>query len=293
MLVSGKQRRRWLPTWTVPAFCWSLIGASLFLLLTLLFLRVAEFGPYGLALFLAALAIIFGRGAMLAAPHARRVKPRFSLRTLLIMTAIGGIGLAFFGNWMRDVQQQHAALDRVFAHGFGVTLLEKPLAGPMYRNFGMRGVIAIGGLNHAAKCQKHVTAEDLESLRGLRCRGVYLNLSIVSDEDIAAYRPGPGQVEFHADATGIGDKSTQHLSQFGELEVISLVGTRITDDSLRHLAKLPRLHTLSLMATSVTDDAIPHLKEMRQLRMLQVGSTSLTPEGIAELRIALPECKIR
>ena len=289
-MLSEKRRRRFLPAWSLPAFCWSLIGASLFLLLTLLVLRVAEFGPYGLALFLAALAVILGRGAVLAVPHARRVKPRFSLRTLLIMTAIGGIGLAGLGHWLRDFQQQQAALERARKRGFTFGIADGPLPGFMYRRFGLRGVIAVRGLGEIGKFNTDITADDLESLRGLRCRGVFLNASTVSDDELTHLLLTTGQVEFGADRTGIGDKSLEHLSQFHQLESLSLGGTKVTNEGVAYLTRLPRLHTLSLIGSPITDAAIPHLKSMQQLRILYVSS--LSPEGIAELRKALPNCKI-
>src|SRR5688572_1940024 len=97
-------------SWTAVVFCWSLFAACLVLLVCLLILRVTEVGPYGAVLLLGAAAILLARCAWFAAPRVRaiagRVKPRFSLRTLLVATAVGGIALAWFGNWLRDEQRQ-------------------------------------------------------------------------------------------------------------------------------------------------------------------------------------------
>jgi hypothetical protein len=42
----------------------------------------------------------------------------------------------------------------------------------------------------------------------------------------------------------------------------------------------------------VTDAGLAHLKQMKSLRTLTLESTKVTEAGIAELKAALPECKV-
>ena len=43
---------------------------------------------------------------------------------------------------------------------------------------------------------------------------------------------------------------------------------------------------------SITDAGLVHLKEMTSLEMLWLHGTQITDAGIAELRTALPDCKV-
>jgi hypothetical protein len=81
--------------------------------------------------------------------------------------------------------------------------------------------------------------------------------------------------------------SNQKLTQ------LMLNGCELSDNALVHFASLPQLSYLNLMDTTITDEAVPHLVRLRGLASLETSNTFITPDGVAELRQALPKCKIR
>ena len=78
---------------------------------------------------------------------------------------------------------------------------------------------------------------------------------------------------------------------------------RITDAGLAHLNGLVKLETLTIyFATQITDAGLAHLKGMPNLQALDLSRTrqlktldlagQITDAGVADLRKALPNCKI-
>ena len=49
---------------------------------------------------------------------------------------------------------------------------------------------------------------------------------------------------------------------------------------------------LNLSMTAVTDDGLKYLKKLTNLTVLFLNATQVTNQGIAELKQALPKCKI-
>lgn len=87
------------------------------------------------------------------------------------------------------------------------------------------------------------------------------------------------------------DLGIQHLlTGMQQLEKLHLYA-RITDGSMKEVAKLKKLQTLEV-AGLITDAGLKELAVMKDLKSLQVWSKGITKEGLAELRKALPECKV-
>ncbi len=289
--IDAKSRRRLVP-WAARLFVRMVLGATFVLTLIQLANGVAEVGPTGIVLLAIAAAIVLGRGMRLAAPSIgaalKRIRIRFSLRTLLIMTMIAGLGLAWIGNRVRHVRQQRQLVRTAYDHGFLVGF-DDSVAEWAYGRFGMNGALACGDLDIVCK-NTPIADGDLEALSGLRFLSLSLNRSNITDDQIVRWTPPRALVSFEAQATGLGDKSAEHLARFEQLEEIDLHGTKISDEGVSHLARLPRLYALGLRKTTITDAAIKDLAKMKQLRVLKVWQTSMTPEGVEELRRALPEC---
>ena len=93
----------------------------------------------------------------------------------------------------------------------------------------------------------------------------------------------------------ISDDGIQHLSKLKGLEKLSLQhGRALTDNALRHLRRCQQLQELNLWYCSkITDKGLRHLHSLSKLRQLNVGGTKVTDKAIAELRQALPECKVQ
>ena len=68
---------------------------------------------------------------------------------------------------------------------------------------------------------------------------------------------------------------------------------QITDAGLVHLNGLTSLQTLYLGGPKFTDAGLAHLKGMTKLQELSLGyNKQVTDAGVAELKKALPNCKI-
>ena len=77
----------------------------------------------------------------------------------------------------------------------------------------------------------------------------------------------------------------------GEVIDVSLNGTDVTDGGLAHLKGLTKLKVLQIIDTQITDAGLSHLKGMTKLQELWLPSR-ITDAGVAELKKALPNCKI-
>ena len=73
---------------------------------------------------------------------------------------------------------------------------------------------------------------------------------------------------------------------------VSLVGEETTDDDLAQIASLAELERLNLYATGVSDAGIVHIKKLSHLKYLNLSYTQVTNQGAAEIRQALPNCRI-
>jgi hypothetical protein len=92
--------------------------------------------------------------------------------------------------------------------------------------------------------------------------------------------------------TQAADSSLVHVKGLTTLRVLSLSGTRVTDAGLIRLKGLTGLEELYLYGTQVTDASLVHLKGLMTLHVLGIADTGVTPTGAAELRKALPGCRI-
>ena len=88
----------------------------------------------------------------------------------------------------------------------------------------------------------------------------------------------------------------------GEIVKVKLSFKRDTDAALVHLKGLTSLQTLDLRGPYITDAGLAHLKGMTNLQALDLSRTrklktldlagQITDAGVADLRKALPNCKI-
>ncbi|MGI8978294.1 MAG: hypothetical protein ACR2FY_03620 [Pirellulaceae bacterium] len=238
---------------------------------------------------------------------------QISIRTLLILTTLVAIGLAYFNRIRQHVQEQKIAAARIESLGGKATirltsrvwLWLRKAAGDEY----FQEVVAVD-LDKSL-----VTDADLElvgklhGMKSLALRGVELHASYPSTFRLP-HNPKlqPSQIT----SAGI-----QHLGSQKKLERVWLNNTRITDDALATIALWPQLKTLDLHATKVTsrgvqrleklerleeltldgtkidDDVVPTLCQMPSLRSLRLHYTAISGEGLLRLREALPACEVR
>ena len=98
-------------------------------------------------------------------------------------------------------------------------------------------------------------------------------------------------VDFRSSAK-ITDVGLRYLNGLTNLEVLTLTNTKTTDAALVHLKGLTSLQTLILSYTAITDEGLVHFKGLTKLQRLVLGRTQVTDAGVAELKKALPNCRI-
>ncbi len=92
--------------------------------------------------------------------------------------------------------------------------------------------------------------------------------------------------------TGLGDSDLERLVGFVGLESLNLAGTHVRGEGLLSASPFRTLLYLNLASTPFGDDGIKYLSGFSCLKALDLSNTNISLEGLAELRRALPECRI-
>jgi Leucine-rich repeat (LRR) protein len=93
--------------------------------------------------------------------------------------------------------------------------------------------------------------------------------------------------------TAVTGAGMVHLAGLKSLYSLTIVRCGMDDAGLQHLADLAELELLNLQADpGITDASIDHLRKLTSLKTLVIGQTSISDQGVAQLRAALPRCKI-
>ena len=90
----------------------------------------------------------------------------------------------------------------------------------------------------------------------------------------------------------VTDEQLAAIAELPAMETLRMGGAGITNEQVALLAKSKSLAVLFLNGTPLTADAIEQLKTLRGLRELDIRDTEIPPAATAELRKALPKCKI-
>lgn len=90
----------------------------------------------------------------------------------------------------------------------------------------------------------------------------------------------------------VTDEQLAAIAAIPALETLRLGGSGISNAQLSMLAKIKSLTALTLNGTPLTADAVEPLKSLRTLRDLDIRDTEIPPAAVAELRKALPKCKV-
>lgn len=91
--------------------------------------------------------------------------------------------------------------------------------------------------------------------------------------------------------TKVTDAGMKELARLGQLQVLALAGTKITETGLKELSALDTLETLDLSGITLTAAACKQLAGCKKLHTLFLTTHANQP-GLAELRTALPHCRI-
>ncbi|MDA1049940.1 MAG: protein kinase [Planctomycetota bacterium] len=115
--------------------------------------------------------------------------------------------------------------------------------------------------------------------------------TFVSDEAIERSNGHAVLTKLELTGEHFTDRSLAQLKKFPKLGWLELNRSRITDEGLRHLVSLP-LVDLNLSQTNTTDTAVPFLQQLTTLKKLNLEGTRVSASALAELREALPSCRI-
>jgi len=132
-----------------------------------------------------------------------------------------------------------------------------------------------------------------------------------------AYLKGMTSLEtLYFENTQVGDDGLAHLKDLTSLKVLYIGGTEVTDVGLAYVENLTGLQRLCVHKTQVSDAGLAHLKDLvgleylcvrdtqvadagltylqglTSLQTLHLHNTQVSSVGLAELKQALPNCRI-
>ena len=257
-------------------------------------------------------------------PKRKRRWFQFSLRTLLGLTLLVGLGMA---TWIvpikKSAEKQKVAVDaiktdagsvfydyQVDPSGSLTTGAEPPGPSWLRRLLGddfFSTVVGVGvntpaDMKHVGELSKlrtigaygvPISDADLKGVRELsQLTTLNLSRTPVTDAGLRNLK-GLSQLEdLELSGTRVTDLGLKQLSGLSQLKSLDLNATRITDAGLESLGGLSHLQDLTLSQTSVTDAGLKHLKELTELQTLSLWKTKVTDAGVKDLQKALPNCKI-
>ena len=194
-------------------------------------------------------------------PKRRRRWFRFSLRTLLILTAVFA---AWLGVWVDRARKQRRA----------VTMIEEAGGSVVY------------DYNYTPSRKPEGPAWLRESIGNEYFDDVLqvnLDFSRATDAALDYLSALPKMAGVGLRDARITDEGLKHLADCEQVRWLVLDRTQATDAGLVYLKQLPELQSLSLQHTRVTDAGLEHLKSIPSLTSLFLASTKVTDTGLVQL----------
>ncbi|HEY1496019.1 MAG TPA: hypothetical protein VGF49_15815 [Candidatus Solibacter sp.] len=121
-------------------------------------------------------------------------------------------------------------------------------------------------------------------------RQVEMHMTGLTDEGLAALAPLPLEVLWLGPR--ITDRGMETIGGFGNLRHLDVCTHLITDAGVRALAGLSEMQVLWLTRSRITDASVEVLSRLTALRELNVNHTEITAQGLAQLKLALPGCRL-
>ncbi len=156
---------------------------------------------------------------------------------------------------------------------------------------GLAHLHGLTGLKHLWLTQ--ITDAELAHLQGLTgLEALYSDQGKVTDAGLSHLHGLKRLKSFNLDLNRVTDAGLAHLQGLTNLEELCLAGTQVTDAGLAHLQGLKNLRVLDLDGTKVTDAGLAFLDRLTGLRVLWLCGTQVEDARLAQLRQALPNCRI-
>ncbi|MCE9544498.1 MAG: hypothetical protein K8T25_03095 [Planctomycetia bacterium] len=209
-------------------------------------------------------------------PTPRRRRFQFSLRALLIVTAIIAIWL---GWWSYKARQQRVAVAKLRKIGADVWYdveCHNMIIRPPHQPAHLVESMVVDYFDNVWQVVFYLSKSEGQEIT---------NSDIEVLGDLGSLR----SLDLHH--TDFTDAGLEHLKRLRHLEHL-VVNNNITDAGVQHLKGLTALEQLDLRWTQVTDAGLEHLKNMTALYWLDLRDTKVTDAGVARLKKSLPTCTI-
>lgn len=238
----------------------------------------------------------------------RRRWLRFSLSTLLLLTAIAAAGFAWIGREVSRVRAEENAL-KAIANVIGSGQLNV-LYGDRFKQEGDMFMADFGPENTGLRRRIELTfgVDPFRTVKSITIYGVGNGFSYGKDDQgrmtiDATYVAGLRDQDVHLldsfpylqflmlEANPIGDKGAAEIAKLKYIETLILGNTAITEVGVRTIAGLPNLRHLNIGYTIVSDDALTSLADT-SLETLEICSTNISDEAIEKFEKRHPNCEL-
>ncbi len=217
------------------------------------------------------------------------IRPKFSLRSLLVGVTLLALGVGIF----ERLDRPRRIIAWIESHGGRCKFGERELRGDFetqFRKFLPQSYFdAVDGVYSKSENADEILARAAR-LKSPECLG--LGNSQISDAGLVHLVEVKSLEVLDLDHTQISDARLVHLVGLKSLEILDLAHTQISDQGLAQLVELKSLEILDLEHTQIGDAGLVHLVEMSSLKILDVEYTQISGPGIQQLKVSLPGCQV-
>ena len=210
---------------------------------------------------------------------------RFTLRGLLLLTALAGVLMALVADHVNKSEQQRAAVTKLRQIGAKVKYSEPPswpLVGFIQRNF---GIDFVANATFVSFIYRPVASRELNLLTDLRqLQGLDLFRAQIDDNGLAQLASLNKLAFLDLRHTQITDAGLRHLRQLRQLDTLHLASCQINGPGLINLQPLSGLVTLDLAFTSIQDQHLAPISQLKTLVDLNLNNTALTGDALQHLQ---------
>jgi Leucine rich repeat len=236
-------------------------------------------------------------------PKRKRRWFQFSLRTLMIFTAVIAIACGWVARKTEQKRREREALRAlaalnpghlVFFYDYqcppGDVFAEPPGPAWLRKLLGDDFFGSVDGISISQTAAQDASLVHLKYFPELH--SVDLSETNITDLGLANLESLTQLEVLFLAGTKITDAGMAHLKDLTQLTMLNFDETGITDAGLANMIRLPQLQTLYLRETAVTDAGLKHLRTLNQLSMLFLHGAKVSDAGVRELQKALPNCMI-
>jgi Leucine-rich repeat (LRR) protein len=230
-------------------------------------------------------------------PATKRLRFRFSLRTLLIAMVVLGLAAAWVGSVANRVRKQRAIVQELKSSGadiyydyqrevnrggnksrlpFGDAVLSRTVGDDVFAYVAHVSWYRTDDRTHAALA----LLPQLPRLTRLHIRGPH-----VTDDSLALIARNPQLSILEIDDAKISSAGISHLRELKQLRELFLVGNEYQDEMLSGMEQLSQVQQLRVNGTRFTPTGLVHIGKMRQLKLLDLHeSLAIDDDGLAHLQ---------